>query len=343
MRSILLILCTITGIYSFIDSTQELSVTKEVSIARDSLSHDSTVEYLIMPPSRELLRDVELVMPKQYKPLKSAGLSALIPGAGQFYCQRKGRSIMFLIVASLSAVTTANRWYFYNHNYSDAVITNQIEVDSTFENLQKFTPDLDAYKQSYKAYMDARMRLDFTKYSKKQGRYVGRQGIGFTVGIYLWNVFDAIGCSNHYYDLESKNPAKAAWLAAIPFLGLGQIYNRSFGKAGLIWTTQTMLAYMALNYNILMNDCLHKRSQVKNTKTLDHATVMSHYEKWSYEYDNVNRKRNTYLWYFILFYFYGIFDSAVDAHLHDFKLKIKLQPGLEKSKESVSLNFKVDF
>jgi hypothetical protein len=50
-----------------------------------------------------------------------------------------------------------------------------------------------------------------------------------------------------------------------------------------------------------------------------------------------------YLWYSILFYFYGILDAVVDAHLHDAGAKMKLEPDLVPQNKQVGLTLTVPF
>jgi hypothetical protein len=76
---------------------------------------------------------------------------------------------------------------------------------------------------------------------------------------------------------------------------------------------------MAYNYNSLVQQC-----DAKLRQTDDPALRAD----WDSRRGNARRMRNTYLWYDLLFYFYGILDAVVDAHLHDFDRKMRLEPDL---------------
>ena len=82
-----------------------------------------------------------------------------------------------------------------------------------------------------------------------------------------------------------KNPSIAWKLGFIP--GLGQVYNGKWMKSGILITTQF---YAVDNYIRLK------------------------------EKGNIT-KRNTYAWWVLGLYFYGILDAYVDAHLSSFPVK----------------------
>ncbi len=82
-----------------------------------------------------------------------------------------------------------------------------------------------------------------------------------------------------------KNPSTAWKLGFIP--GLGQVYNGKWIKSGILITSQL---YAMDNYIRLKEE------------------------------GNIT-KRNTYAWWVLGLYFYGILDAYVDAHLSSFPKK----------------------
>ena len=95
-----------------------------------------------------------------------------------------------------------------------------------------------------------------------------------------------------------KNPSIAWKLGFIP--GLGQAYNGKWIKSGIFITTQF---YAMDNYIRLKEE------------------------------GNIT-KRNTYAWWVLGLYFYGILDAYVDAHLSSFPIKYN---NIEKEKELVEI------
>ena len=330
------------------DSSDTLQTTADT---QDSLYIDSTDTLELALPPSELTEDPPLTEPVRYKPLTSVGLSALLPGIGQIYCRRRVKGALFMGIEAIWTLYTIDRMNHFKYTLQQPVDDYSILINEYLETLSEYTPDMKEYQKHYDNLIDARMGYDLSRYRRRSGRYAAYHGVGWVAGFYLWNLWDALDCSNNFENNTPRSPAAAAWLSAIPFLGLGQIYNGSFSKAGLIWTIHTLLAYMSCNYNRLLNNCINKRNQVKSTQSVSeevhplyNTDIKTYYiSRWDEEYNIAFRKRNTYLWYFILFYFYGIFDAAVDAHLHDYKIKIRLHPELDTKNESVKLNMAVDF
>ncbi len=316
-----------------------------LSAIDDSIQNDKKEELVLPMPQEDLIEDPELAEPVQYNPFLAVGLSAVLPGSGQIYCKRRVRGAFFMATELITTLYTVNRLNHYRYTLQKNIDNYSKLITQQRDSLSKYTPDLEEYKIHYDNLIDAEMGYDLARYRRRTGRYVTYQGLGWATGFYLWNIWDALGSSKALVSNTPRNPAAAAWLSAIPFLGLGQIYNGSYAKTGLIWTIHTMLAYMAYNYNRLLNDCNNKRHQVQSTQSLtpDSNLIPQYISDWDEEYSIAFRKRNTYLWYLVIFYFYGIFDAAVDAHLHDYKLKIRLNPDIDTQGESIGLNMKVDF
>ncbi len=348
MKSILFLILTVLGRAAFTDSLD----TKDMqTILHDSLQTDSADSFeLVMPPT-ELTEDPSLTEPVRYNPLTSVGLSAVLPGLGQIYCRKRVKGVLFMGTEIIWTLYTINRMNRYKYTLQKPIDDYSLLIDQHLETLSDYTPNMEAYTQHYDNLIDAQMGYDLVRYRQRTARYASYHGVGWMAGLYLWNIWDALDCSNALKNNNPRNPAAAAWLSAIPFLGLGQIYNGSYSKAGLIWTIHTLLAYMSYNHNRLLNDCINKRNQVESTQSVssniqpDKQTDLKtwYIARWDEEYNIAFRKRNTYLWYFVLFYFYGVFDAAVDAHLHDYKIKIRLRPELDTENESLKLKMDVDF
>ncbi len=332
------LLCLIAGELPAIEK-----ISNPVSEKVDPVQQDSTERLLILPPPKSLLEDSKSPEPLRYNPIISTGLSAAFPGIGQFYCKRYIRGSVFILSEIISALIITYRVNNYQGILTDNINDLAHQIYLINDSLKLFASDSILYEKYNDSLNCTEIEYHLARYTRRQVRYNIYNSIGWMVGFYLWNILDAFGCSNFYFSNEPKNPGVAAGLSAIPFLGLGQLYNGSFAKAGVIWTTHTMLAYMAYNNNRLMNDCIDKRKEVINNSALLNITQEYYVREWNRDYKSAFKKRNTYLWYLILFYFYGIFDAAVDAHLHDYQRKIKLKPVLEANKESVNLNIYVPF
>jgi hypothetical protein len=297
-----------------------------------------SVYYYVHPPESELYKDKQLMQPQRYNPYRSMGLSLVLPGAGQIYCHRRLKGSLFFLTEIGFAAFTVNRYYNYTTNLQNNITHYDTTMAKYKKLLDQSNPDLALFKKYYDNLLSAKMGYDYALYTQSVGRQVFYQAAGWFIGIYLWNVADALKTSNYFADNTSRSPTRAGLLSAIPYLGLGQIYNGSFSKAGLIWTVHTLLTFMAYNYNNDMNTCIDRRNQVLGTKSISAEIQRQYLNRWDGEYDQAFKKRNTYLWYLVLFYFYGIFDAVVDAHLHDYHLKIRLEPDIDQKKQEASLS-----
>ncbi len=335
------LICSICAISIMADTTSVDSLSHGQSF--DSSTSSVTYEKPnLISPSDTLFTDTPLKDIQKTNPIMSMGLSALLPGAGQFYCKKGFRGLLYTTSEVVWGLVIANRVYNYN-NFSKVNVSRFSDTMNLYRDSLQTYLSPETFERHFTKLVSAKMDLDLAEYRKQRDLYIIHHCIGWSAGVYLWNIADALSSSNHFHDDEPRDPKLALSLSAIPFLGLGQIYNGSFSKAGLVFTFQSMLGYMAFNNHRLMNECIKKRNQVKNTLSIPKATRESYESFWSSEYDNAFSKRNSYLWYMIIFWFYGMFDATVDAHLHDYREKIRLKPGVDVSDKSLGVSLNISF
>ncbi len=290
--------------------------------------------YVRIPEGLSLYDTAEIDFPT-YDPLKAVGLSALLPGAGQAYTSawiRGGSFFTAELITSLVMIDRLGNWDEQKQNTEELnALVQQLQqrVDSASGSVS----DSLALEQRLQ---ENRISLKLSRYERKQAKYAAYHAIGWTAGIYVWNLMDALGASNYFKTTEPKKPVLAGWLSAIPGLGLGQIYNQAYSKAAMIWTIQTMLGLMAYDYNRLMESAAEYRSEY----VPDNPEVA---QVWQGRYNDAFTRRNMYLWYSVFFYFYGVFDAVVDAHLHDYPRQIRFEPVVESTREKVGLTAVVCF
>ena len=145
-------------------------------------------------------------------------------------------------------------------------------------------------------------------------------------GLYLYSFFDAFGIwyNNNYRSVELKSMKTALLWSIIP--GFGQMYNREFGKMGLlymafigsatsIWTSQNMVEYY-----------LDRKHLVEKE-----STSSEEYERVCERITYYRKNRNQYIWAIALIYLYSVGDAAVDALLSDFDnpMHLAVLPHLE--------------
>lgn len=287
-------------------------------------------------PDSLLLFDSGMSAPRQFNPWTAAGLSALLPGGGQLYCSQPLRGGLFLTAEITMGLVAANRLAAYGIEDDEV---NRLNAATDRYRSQLRAAQTDSIRNEIAmVYNEYRMATKLARHDRRGAKCSFYHAVGWLSGSYLWNILNALQCSNAFHDDGPRVPARAAWLSAIPALGLGQIYNGSLSKAGMIWTVQTMLIYQSYNYHRLTRNALNG---LREAEAVD---LFSGYEsQWLGRYDEALRKRNMYLWYAIFFYFYGVFDAAVDAHLHDYRRKLRLEPVVDHQAEAVGMNLRIDF
>lgn len=282
---------------------------------------------------------------KLYNPLWAGLGSAIIPGAGQVYTKKYFKAGTFV---ALEAITASVAGYQHK-NYRQA----RDSYSSMMNDLPSAGSPLDS----------AFLREDaLLKYGEaRESKITMYNTLSWMVGGYVFNVLDAVNSSNFFKNTETKNPHVAGWLAAIPGLGLGHIYNGSYSKAGLVIMTQISLGVVAYNKHKLMREAedqisrfikmgkqLNQENETSQpdsgTKIIIENVLKENYrDEWESRQNSAFRSRNSYLWYSLFFYLYGIVDVVVDAHLHDYKEKMKLYPDLMPTDDGIHLQINYNF
>ena len=277
-----------------------------------------------------------------YNPLIAGVSSALIPGSGQIYTKKYLKAGTFL---ALEAITASVTYYWYK--------TSQIRTGMAASLLDEVRAGsgIDSAK-SYQDYL-----LMEHNVAEADSRF--RNALTWTIGGYVFNVLDAVGGSKFFNNGDARDPLLAGWLSAVPGLGLGQLYNGSLSKAGMIMMTQFSLGIVAYNNHKLMKDAqMHKIKMIKyennynnpaefkelnNQDTLKYVISQEFKNDWASRERNAFQNRNTYMWYSLFFYFYGILDAVVDAHLHDYNDKMRVYPDLVVYSDGAWLKLNMNF
>ncbi|MBD3243861.1 MAG: hypothetical protein GF331_24935 [Chitinivibrionales bacterium] len=291
-------------------------------------------------------------------PLLAAGLSLAMPGAGQFYNRRYVKGVLYL------GTEVGLAFYGYNRYKEARELDPEVSrLDQRYRHLLDSLGGIDTSTYIYDSvpgFPDSvqatdrpgptvfRMAADTARFKRDRLRYGAYQSWWWAASCYLYGVMDAIDKTGVFDDDEPRNPQIAGWLSAVPFLGLGQIYNGALSKAGMIFMVQSSLAYMALNNHLLLTRAEDQLQRMANPSHPEYAVVHeltgnSFVHEWETLYKQAFRNRNTYLWYSLFFYFYNIFDAVVDAHLHDYDKRMRLEPDLQALSQRVGMKLNLAF
>jgi hypothetical protein len=285
-------------------------------------------------------------------PVTSAAISALIPGGGQIYTGNYVKSGMFFSLEAIIGLVAYSR-YVQGADFkknSEIMLDSLIHFPHTIRAIRTDTVK-NASNKTDSVFFDTLfsstqygMFYDYNRFLEKDNRYFIYQSLAWMGGLYYWNILDALKNTKYFMNDNHKLPSTAGWLAAIPGLGLGQLYNGELSKAGMIFTVQMNMAYMVFNYNKLMHICEDNLKKIDDPRTKESWAPAAAQLKggWDSKRNDAFRNRNMWAWYSVAFYFYGIFDAIVDAHLHDATKKMKLEPDLLPGK-GIGLNCTLPF
>ena len=294
--------------------------------------------------------NIDLANYKIKNPVVAASLSFVIPGAGQAYTGNYVKSGLMLASEVILGLIT----YYQNEDdkFLNTVANSANDSFMVHQNSMNFDTSTSKTARGDSISIDTifvgihyRLQYDFARFRELENRYVVYQCLTWEAGAYYFNIMDAIRNTGYFNDNRPRNPATAGWLSAIPGLALGQIYNGSLDKAGLIFMTQCNLAYMVYNYNKLMRICEDNLNVLQNPASRESkdSSASQLINSWNSKYNEAFRNRNMYLWYGLFSYFFGIFDAVVDAHLHDSSAKMKLEPDLMPIQKRFGLKLSVKF
>lgn len=274
-------------------------------------------------------------IPTKRNSLKYAMLFSLLPGGGQYYTEHYVRGGFLTGIEGLLIYDI-----FFNRSFQRDRL---LERARPFQDSVLYFSSLimNGPRDSILYYHDKRLefleRVRAQSDKKMEQEDVRKAELAWLVGIHLYGMFDTFGIwyNNNHRSTEYRDMKTAVLWALLP--GGGQIFNRDFGKAGLVymgllgasvsvWTSQNMVNYY-----------------------LDRKHLVEKESPRSEEYDRIvervtyyRKNRNTYIWGGVLIYLYSIADAAVDALLSDFDspLHLALVPNFDGGAQAVmSLDF----
>jgi hypothetical protein len=286
------------------------------------------------------IRDSEIWKPdpvRRFNSVIAGAASIILPGAGQVYTHHYVKTGFFLALEGAFGGFV----YFWNRTAKDRDAEEQ-------RWLLQAVADTNAFDKALK-----REESFLSRHGAVDARFSMYSYVAWAAGGYVFNVLDALGSSNVFKNSKPKNPATAGLLAAVPGLGLGQWYNGSLSKAGMVMMGQVSLLLMSYNSHRLMSraEDNYKRLTLNTADSIaikvgEASSVNSRYpykRTWSDTRYRAFTNRNMYLWYSVFFYGYSIFDAVVDASLHEYSEKMKIKPDLVIGPERIYFSLQTTF
>ena len=279
-------------------------------------------------------------IPTKRNSLKYAMLFSLLPGGGQYYTEHYVRGGFLTGIEGLLIYDV-----FFNRSYQrdrlldrarpfqDSVLYFTTKVLEANKN--KASRDSIAVYHAKRLEFLERVRAQSDK--KMEQEDVRKAELAWLIGVHLYGMFDTFGIwyNNNYRSTEYRDMKTAVIWGLLP--GGGQIFNRDFGKAGLVYMgILGAIASVSTSQN-MVNYYLDRKHLVEkeNPKSEEYDRIT---ERITY----YRKNRNTYIWGGVLIYLYSIADAAVDALLSDFDnpLHMAVLPNFNGGAQAVmSLDF----
>ena len=302
----------------------------------------------------------ELSLPT-YNPVLTTSLS-LVPGLGQYATRHGGKGTLFLGVNALFWSQAIIKYqaidaYTRSITYTDTLASLKTEIDSVEIDYWAIYHDtlldslvredaLDTVGSSLMGLESSYGLIEINQMHKKAST---QNWFIWAGSMYMWNLIDGYGVSNHMRVSTKRTPRKAAFLSAIPFTGAGQWYNGDPFKAGLVSASQIGFFVSAINFSLLRRDIERRGVGIYDYADMlmpDGSTRLVgsiNRDAWQSQYKKVGDIRTQFLWYGFIFYMYGIVDAYVDAHLSDFNEKFDITGGYTPWDKKMAFTFSMKF
>ena len=274
-------------------------------------------------------------IPTKRNSLKYAMLFSLLPGGGQYYTEHYVRGGFLTGIEGLLIYDV-----FFNRGYQRDRLLDRARPFQ--DSVLYFTSKLmNAPRDSVEFYHSKRLefldRVRAQSDKKMEQEDVRKAEVAWLIGVHLYGMFDTFGIwyNNNHRSTEYRDMKTALLWALLP--GGGQIFNRDFGKAGLVYMGLLGAAASVSTSQNMVNYYLDRKHLIEKENP-----TFQEYDRIKERVTYYRKNRNTYIWGGVLIYLYSIADAAVDALLSDFDspLHMALLPNLDGGAQAVmSLDF----
>ncbi len=271
-------------------------------------------------------------IPTKRNSLLHAMLFSLLPGGGQYYTEHYVRGGFLTGIEGLLIYDIFFNRSFQRDRLLDRARPFQDSVRYfTSKILNSPTRDsIGAYHAKRLEFLE-RVRAQSDK--KMEQEDVRKAELAWLIGIHLYGMFDTFGIwyNNNHRSTEYRDMKTAVLWGLLP--GGGQIFNRDFGKAGLVYMGILGAAASVSTSQNMVRYYLDRKHLIEKE-----SPNSEEYERISERVTYYRKNRNTYIWGGVLIYLYSIADAAVDALLSDFDspLHLALLPNFDGGAQAVA-------
>ncbi|MBF0432787.1 MAG: hypothetical protein HQK83_15995 [Fibrobacteria bacterium] len=251
---------------------------------------------------------------------KKALMYSLIPGGGQLYGKRRVRAgFLIALEGILFYEAFVSKHKLFETKNQD--ISRFTDSASYWFHQASLTGDEEAFNNIYKSIGKARSSLDV----KMANLDLKKSEISWALGLHFYGMMDAMEIVyNSRRDSARSLSGNRAFWSGLFFPGGGQIYNRRYGKFGMLWMAIGNCITSAY-YRQQMVNYYQKRVDLASFEGASSEEEESLRKKLTI----YRKRRNQYFWGMAILHFYSIGDAVVDAMLNDFDTpdKFALGPG----------------
>jgi len=244
---------------------------------------------------------------------KAATLSALVPGAGQIYGHHPVRGGFLMGLETLLGGLAIYSNLVDIPNWRNQAKRALDSADILFREQGAATP-AEAAELERRRREKITFARDRTQLAAQQEDLANSQ-MAWALGLHAYGVLDAVEIAylSRHQDSESRS-VRGAMYRGMLIPGWGQIYNRRYGKFGMLWMAIGASAASAASRQEMV-DLLNDRLRTARRESGVGASAIGDLERDRTLY---RKRRNQYYWGMGVFYMYAILDGMVDASLADF-------------------------
>lgn len=252
---------------------------------------------------------------------------SLLPGGGQFYGGHPVRGGFLLGLEAALVGLSAFAYYSDIPRWRDQAGDALDIADSLFLEQLAHPDRAGALEGRRREMVDlARERADL---AARQGDLV-RSQVAWAAGLHLYGMLDAyeIAYLSRHPDGRARS-ARTAMYRGLLFPGGGQLYNRRYGKFGMLWMALGASSVSAWSRQIMVEKLNQRLRTARDEQAagVGETDGVTDLEKDRTLY---RKRRNQYYWGMALLYMYAVMDGMVDAALGDFdaphRFAISLEP-----------------
>lgn len=270
---------------------------------------------------------------------KALGFS-LLPGGGQFYGGHPVRGGFLVGLETLLGGLAAYSLFVDVPRWRDEAGGALDSADALF---------LEALSDPGRASSLQRRRAELVGIARERSDLAARQAdlahsqAAWAAGLHLYGMLDAVEIAwlSRNPDGQSRSVRSAMYRGGL-FPGGGQIYNRRYGKFGMLWMALGASAVSAYSRQGMVEK-LNDRLAVARQEAGTNPALADEVDGLEKDRTLYRKRRNQYFWGMAVIYMYSVMDGMVDASLSDFDAPSRFAFSAEPESGALAFSLSLPF